>query len=179
MSILKISRIGHPVLLQKSKLVEDITSKEVKRIIYDMSETMLDSKGVGLAAPQIHVNKQIIIFINPENDDDNEIKITALINPKITIIDNETDNQWEGCLSITGMLGLVKRYKKIVYEGYDMNGKIIKKEAAGLHARIVQHEYDHLMGIMYTSRLADKNAYGFADEIEEFWKKKDSKVNAN
>ena len=170
MSILKISRLGHPILLQKSKLVKNIKDNEVKKIVQDMSETMLDANGIGLAAPQVHINKQIIIFRAPEENQEKEIRITALINPKLTKISEETDNQWEGCLSIPGMLGLVKRYSKIRYRGYDMAGKMIECEAEGLHARVVQHEFDHLLGILYTSRLVDKKAFGYSEEIEEFWK---------
>jgi len=174
MSILKIARLGHPILLQKAKLVEDITSNKTKKIIHNMTETMLDAKGVGLAAPQIHINRQIIIFRVPEEDDEKKIKITVLINPKFTKITDKTENEWEGCLSIPGMLGLVKRFSKIQYEGSDMQGNIIQREAEGLHARIVQHEHDHLMGILYTSRLVDNSAFGYAEEIEEYWKKKEN-----
>ena len=135
-----------------------------------MTETMLDAEGIGLAAPQVHIDKQIIIFRNQELETEKEIKITALINPKISKVSDETDNEWEGCLSIPGMLGLVKRFSKIKYEGYDMSGNIIKETAEGLHARVVQHEYDHLMGILYTSRLVDNKSYGYAEEIKKFWK---------
>ena len=173
MAILKISRLGHPILSQKSKPVQDITGNRIKKIIHDMTETMLDAKGIGLAAPQIHINKQIIIFRTPEDEKEKEIKITALINPKLTKISDETDNEWEGCLSIPGMLGLVKRYSKIKYEGCDIAGNIIQREVEGLHARVVQHEFDHLMGILYISRLANKNAYGYVEEIEEYWKKQE------
>tara|TARA_Y100001970_G_scaffold288825_1_gene417193 strand:+ start:1522 stop:2052 length:531 start_codon:yes stop_codon:yes gene_type:complete len=173
MSILKISRLGHPLLLQKSKPVDDITSTEVKKIIYDMSETMLDAEGIGLAAPQVHINKQIFIFRNQEEGSEKEIKITALINPKISKVSDETDNDWEGCLSIPGMLGLVKRFSKINYEGYDMSGNIIKETVEGLPARIIQHEYDHLMGILYTSRLVDNKSFGYAEEIKKYWKIKE------
>ena len=173
MSILKIARLGHPILLQKAQLVEDITGNKTKKIIHDMTETMLDAKGIGLAAPQIHINRQIIIFRVPEEDDEKKIKITALINPKFTKITDKTENEWEGCLSIPGMLGLVKRFSKIQYEGSDMKGNIIQREAEGLHARIVQHEYDHLIGILYISRLVDNSAFGYAEEIEEYWKKKE------
>ena len=172
MSILKISRLGHPILLQKTQPVVNFKTKDIENIIHNMTETMLDAKGIGLAAPQVYINKQIIIFRVPEEDEDDNIKITALINPKITNISKETNNQWEGCLSIPGMLGLVKRFSKIKYEGYDMSGNLISREAEGLHARVVQHEFDHLMGILYTNRLADKNAYGFVEEIEDFWKEK-------
>lgn len=170
MSILKISRLGHPILLKKCKPVKNITSAEIKKIIYDMSETMIDAKGIGLAAPQVHINLQIIIFRVPEDENEKEVKITALINPKIMKITDETEEEWEGCLSIPGMTGLVKRYSKIKYKGYDMEGNIIEREAEGLHARVVQHEYDHLMGILYIKRLSHKDAYGYAEEIEKFWK---------
>ena len=169
MSILKISRLGHPVLFNKSRPVKDITGPAVKKIILDMTETMMDANGIGLAAPQVHISKQIIIFRNNEQENDKDIKITALINPKLTKIDEETANQWEGCLSIPGMLGLVKRFSKIKYEGYDMSGNLIQKEVEGLEARVVQHEYDHLMGILYINRLVDKKAFGYAGEIEKFW----------
>jgi len=177
MSILKIARLGHPILLQKAKLVEDITGSKIKKIIHDMTETMLDAKGIGLAAPQIHINRQIIIFRDPEEDDEKNIKITALINPKFTKITDQTENEWEGCLSIPGMLGLVKRFSTIQYEGSDMKGNIIQRKAEGLIARIVQHEYDHLQGILYTSRLVDNSAFGYAEEIEEYWKKKEIEKN--
>ena len=172
MSILKIARLGHPVLYKKATQVENITHSSVKKLIHDMSETMIDAKGVGLSAPQVHISKKIIIFRMPENPEDEEkkIKISALINPKISKTSKDTENQWEGCLSIPGMMGLVKRHSRISYEGFDINGNLIKQNAEGLHARIIQHEYDHLMGIVYTHRLADKKAYGYADEIEEYWK---------
>ena len=174
MSILKIARLGHPVLYQKASLVDNISESGIKKLIHDMSETMIDYKGIGLAAPQVHVSKQIIIFriLNDQEKESNEIKITALINPKITNFSEETDNKWEGCLSIPGMLGLVKRYSSICYEGFDMNGNKIHQKAEGLHARVVQHECDHLNGIVFTHRLVDKKAYGYENEIEEYWKKK-------
>ena len=175
MSILKIARLGHPILLKKTSIVNKIPTPFIKKQIKDMTETMLDANGVGLAAPQVHISKQIIIFRIPEEDEkrnNNTIEITALINPKIIKISEETDNQWEGCLSIPGMTGLVKRYSKIKYKGFDMNGNIIKKEAEGLHARIVQHEIDHLQGILYINRLVNSKAFGFVNEIEEYWKNK-------
>ena len=119
MSILKIARLGHPILLKKTSIVNKIPTPSIKKQIKDMTETMLDANGVGLAAPQVHISKQIIIFRIPEEDEkrnNNTIEITALINPKIIKISEETDNQWEGCLSIPGMTGLVKRYSKIKYK---------------------------------------------------------------
>tara|TARA_B100000315_G_C14090090_1_gene368819 strand:- start:2 stop:544 length:543 start_codon:yes stop_codon:yes gene_type:complete len=177
MSILKIAKLGHPVLYKKAGFVSNISNPGIKKLITDMTETMLDAKGIGLAAPQVHVSKQVMIFRIPIEEEskasDNSIEITALINPKLTNISEETNNDWEGCLSIPGMSGLVKRFSKVRYEGFDMNGNIIKKNVEGLHARIVQHEYDHLMGIMFISRLADSRAFGFSEEIENFWKNRD------
>ena len=174
MSILKIARLGHPILYKKASLVDNITEPGIKELIHDMSETMIDYKGIGLAAPQVHISKQIIIFrmIEDQEKESNEIKITALINPRIIKTSEETDNQWEGCLSIPGMLGLVTRHSSISYEGLDMSGNKIQQKAEGLHARLVQHECDHLNGIVFTHRLVDKKAYGYEDEIEEYWKKK-------
>ena len=132
MSILKIARLGHPILQKKTSIVKKIPSPSINKLIKDMTETMLDAKGIGLAAPQVHISKQVIIFRIPkseEEEENNTIEITALINPKISKISEETDTQWEGCLSIPGMTGLVKRYSKINYEGFDMKGNLIKKEA--------------------------------------------------
>ena len=171
MSILKIAKIGHPILLKKTKEVKEIGSDNIKKIVYDMSETMLDIKGIGLAAPQVHINKRVLIFQNPDIEkENNKIEITALINPTIEKITEKTNDAWEGCLSIPGMLGLVRRYSKIKYSGYDLEGNIISKKAEDSHARIVQHEFDHLNGILYTRRLAHKDAFGFEDEIEKYWK---------
>ena len=135
-----------------------------------MSETMLDYNGIGLAAPQVHISKKIIIFRNPDNADEDKIEITPLINPSLTPLGKETEDDWEGCLSIPDMQGLVRRFKRIKYSGFDLEGKVIENEVEGLHARVVQHEVDHLNGILYTSRLAHKNAFGFEKEITTYWK---------
>ena len=169
-SILKIAKMGHPVLLKKTAEIKEFSSKKLKKIIYDMSETMIDYNGIGLAAPQVHLSKRIIIFRNPDFDKNEKIQITALINPIYEPIGNEKVDDWEGCLSIPGMQGLVRRYNKIKYFGLDMDGNKIKNEAEGLHARVVQHEIDHLDGILYSDRLADKKAFGFEKEIIEYWK---------
>ena len=178
MSILKIAKIGHPILLKKTKEIKKIGSDSIKKIVFDMSETMLDTKGIGLAAPQVHINKRILIFRNPDILEENiKIEITALINPTLEKITQETNDAWEGCLSIPGMLGLVRRYSKIKYSGYDLKGNIISKEAEDLHARIVQHEFDHLNGILYIHRLAHKDAFGFETEIEKHWKQNEDNKN--
>ena len=170
MSILKIAKLGHPVLLKKTKKIIEFSSDSLKKIIYDMSETMIDYKGIGLAAPQVHLSKKIIIFRNPDIEEKSKIHITPLINPIFEPLSEEKEDDWEGCLSIPGMQGLVRRYKKISYSGYDIDGNKITNNVEGLHARVIQHEVDHLNGVLYTERLADKKAFGFEHEIIEFWK---------
>ena len=170
MSILKIAKLGHPVLLKKGREIDEFSTNSLKKIVFDMSETMIDYNGIGLAAPQVHLSKRIIIFRNPDVEEREKIQITPLINPIFKAIGDEKEDDWEGCLSIPGMQGLVSRYKKISYSGYDLNGNKIESIAEGLHARVVQHEIDHLDGILYTSRLTDKKAFGFEKEIVEFWK---------
>ncbi len=175
MSILKIARIGHPILLKKTIELKDMGSEKIKKIVYDMSETMIDYNGIGLAAPQVHLSHRLFIYRNPDIEENEEIQITALINPVVEKISEETNEDWEGCLSIPGMSGLVRRFSKIKYSGYDLKGNKISNTAEGLHARVVQHEFDHLNGILYTSRLIHKDAFGYADEIEKYWKKNEEK----
>ena len=170
MAILKIAKIGHPVLLKETKEIDISGNINLKKIVFDMSETMLDANGIGLAAPQVHLSHRMFIYRNPDVEDDNKIKISVLINPTIEKISDETEDSWESCLSIPGMSGLVRRYKRIKYSAIDLNKNSIKGEAIGLHARIIQHEFDHLNGILYTSRLAHKSAFGYSEEIEKFWK---------
>ena len=170
MSILKIAKIGHPVLLKKCTDIKEFSTDILKKMIYDMSETMIDYNGIGLAAPQVHLSKRVIIFRNPDIEEKEKIKITPLINPIYKTLGDEKENDWEGCLSIPGMQGLVTRYKKIRYTGFDIDGNKIDNEVEGLHARVIQHEIDHLDGILYTERLADKKAFGFEKEIIEYWK---------
>ena len=174
-SILKIAKLGHPILVKKTNEIKDLTSINLKKIVFDMSETMIDANGIGLAAPQVHLTERIFIYRNPEIDNDEQIKISVLINPVIEKINNETEDDWEGCLSIPGMLGLVRRYKEIKYSATDLSGKNITGKAEGLHARVIQHEFDHLNGILYTSRLAHKSAFGYSEEIEKFWKNNNDK----
>ncbi len=170
MSILKIAKFGHPVLLEKCAEITDFSSNSLKKILYDMSETMIDYGGIGLAAPQVHLSKRIIIFRNPDIEEKEKIQITPLINPIYKPLSDEKEDDWEGCLSIPGMQGLVTRYKHINYHGYDLDGNKIENQAEGLHARVIQHEIDHLDGVLYPEKLADKKAFGFEKEILEFWK---------
>ena len=173
MAILKIAKLGHPVLLKKTNEINNLNDIDLKKIIYDMSETMIDANGIGLAAPQVHLSHRFFIYRNPDIEEEEKIKVSILINPKIENISNETEDDWEGCLSIPGMSGLVRRSKKIKYSAIDLKGEKVSGEVDGLHARVIQHEFDHLNGILYTSRLADKRAFGYSEEIEKFWKKND------
>ena len=151
MPILKIAKLGHPVLLKKTNEISNLDDIDLKRIIYDMSETMIDSNGIGLAAPQVHLSHRLFIYRNPTIEEGEKIKVSVLINPKIEKISDDTEDDWEGCLSIPGMSGLVRRSKKIKYSGIDLNGEKVSGEAEGLHARVLQHEFDHLDGILYIS----------------------------
>ena len=169
-SILKIAKMGHPVLFKKAIEIKEFSTNSLKKMVYDMSETMIDYSGLGLAAPQVHTSKRIIIFRNPDKVEQEKIEVTPLINPTFKALSDEVEDDWEGCLSIPGMQGLVRRYKRITYTGFDLDGNKIENEAEGLHARVVQHEIDHLEGILYTERLVDKKAFGFEREIVEFWK---------
>ena len=173
MAILKIAKLGHPFLLKKTNEISNLNDIDLKKIIYDMSETMIDANGIGLAAPQVHLSHRLFIYRNPELEEEEKIKVSVLINPKVENISNETEDDWEGCLSIPGMSGLVRRSKKIKYSAIDLKGEKVSGEVDGLHARVIQHEFDHLNGILYTSRLADKRAFGYSEEIEKFWKKND------
>ena len=168
MAILKIAKMGHPILREKAKKVEDPTSKEVQSLINDMFETLADlgGTGVGLAAPQVHASLQIIIFEVPRNNSESvdQIPLTILINPKIKILTKKTGIDWEGCLSVPGLRGKVERPKKIKYSGLDPKGKRIETIAEGFHARVVQHEYDHLLGILYPQRMKDLSSLQFVSE---------------
>ena len=171
MAILKIAKLGHPVLVKKTSEINNLDNIDLKKIVYDMSETMLDANGIGLAAPQVHLTHRMFIYRNPDIEDGEKIQISVLINPIIKKISDEIEDDWEGCLSLPGMSGLVRRYKKINYSAIDLNGQNISGAVEGLHARVIQHEFDHLNGVLFTSRLADKRAFGFSEEIEKFWKK--------
>ncbi len=178
MSILKIARMGHPVLGVPAEEVTDPTSRAVRRLIEDMVETMIDSNGVGLAAPQVHVGLRVLVFHAPaeRNDGDEEnveeddsdraaAPLTVLINPEIEPLTEEKVLGWEGCLSVPDMTGAVRRFSHIRYRGLTPAGQEIVREARGFHARVVQHECDHLDGILYPHRIEDITLFGFAEEI--------------
>lgn len=176
MAILKIARMGHPVLNRTADPVEDPTAPEIHRLIADMVDTMADAPGIGLAAPQVHVPKRLVIFHIPEsrahqeedeNGDEAEeaVPMTVLINPEIEALDEERVTGIEGCLSLPGMVGMVPRFRHIRYKALAPDGSVIEREARGYHARVVQHECDHLDGILYPQRMEDLSTLGFTDEM--------------
>jgi peptide deformylase len=168
MAILKIAKMGHPLLLQKAKEVSDPTSPEIKKLVNDMFDTLNDlgGSGVGLAAPQVHVSLQIVIF---EATNENETSLITLINPKIEVLTKETSIDWEGCLSVPGLRGKVSRPNKIKYTGLDIEGNKIETIAEGFDARVVQHECDHLFGVLYPQRMKDLSSLQFVSEARH-WK---------
>ncbi len=168
MAILPVLRLGDPLLLQKASRVSEFDNPDLDNLIEDMFETMAAEEGVGLAAPQVGASLRIVIFgfeHNPRYHDSNGIPQTILINPEITPLSDEMENGWEGCLSVPGMRGLVSRHRHIRYTGFDPSGQPIEEEAEGFHARVVQHECDHLDGIIYTHRLCHPLKFGFTDEL--------------
>lgn len=169
MAILKIARMGHPVLRQVARPVADPGDPEIRRLAADMAETMIDAGGVGLAAPQVHVPRRIILFKVPaerlgEGDATPPPGITVLLNPEIEPIGDETVVGWEGCLSIPGLRGAVPRFRRIRYRGVGLDGRPVEREAEGFHARVVQHETDHLDGILYPDRMEDLRWLSFTEE---------------
>ena len=170
MAILKIARMGHPVLARKCDAVDDPTDSEIHYLINDMIETMRDAPGVGLSAPQVHVPKRIVVFYVPASrtpDGVDGVGLTALINPVVEPLSQETEIGVEGCLSLPGMAGKVPRYTKIRYSGLLPNGKELVCEAEGYHARVVQHECDHLDGILYPMRMEDLSSFGYSEELQK------------
>lgn len=172
MAILKIARMGHPVLLQTAQPVADPTAPEIRKLVADMYETLDDIQGAGLAAPQVHVPLRLFIFrVRQERSggdkDDRPIGNTTVINPTLTFLGEERQIGWEGCLSIPGIRAAVPRAWRIRYEGVDTDGKPVVGEATGAHAAIVQHEYDHLDGILYPMRMvgADFRHFGFTEDL--------------
>ena len=169
MALLKIARMGHPVLRHPAESVADPTAPEIERLVRDMIETMVDAPGIGLAAPQVYFGLRIVVFHVPESraDDAGPQPLTVLINPEVEILDSDLVGGWEGCLSIPGMMGEVPRSPRIGYRGYDLSGLVIEREARGFHARVVQHECDHLDGILYPMRMTDLSRLGFSEEMRK------------
>ncbi len=154
MAILKIAKMGHPVLLQRAAEIDDPTAPDVQALIEDMFETMEDAQGLGLAAPQVHVAKRLVVFHVP-GDESETPSPRVLINPVITPLSDDMHLSWEGCLSVPGLRGRVPRFDKIRYTGMDETGAPVDVTAEGMHARVVQHECDHLDGRLYPTRMID------------------------
>lgn len=170
MSILKIARMGHPVLRQVAEPVQDPTAPQVHALIRNMIETMRDADGAGLAAPQVHVPRRVVIFHVPddragETEESAPTPLTVLINPVIEPLTEETELGWEGCLSVPGLLGAVPRFTNIRYSGLAPDGSRIERVAEDFHARVVQHECDHLDGILYPERMTDMSLLIFQEEL--------------
>jgi peptide deformylase len=160
--------MGDPLLWQKSLPVEKFDTPELAELLQDMRDTMAHLNGAGLAAPQIGVLLRVVIFgvhANPRYPDVDEVPDTVLINPVITPLANDLEEGWEGCLSVPGMRGWVPRYTKLKYSGYDEKGKRFVREVSGFHARVVQHECDHLDGVLYPMRIRDFTRFGFNDAL--------------
>jgi peptide deformylase len=167
MAIRDILKMGNPDLLKVSEPV-DFEKDDLTTLIEDMKETMKANDGAGLAAPQIGVFKRLVIFGFDTNDrypEAGSVPFTVLINPIITPLSDEQENGWEGCLSVPGLRGVVPRYTHIRYEGYDAEGNKIEREVEDFHARVVQHECDHLDGILYPMKIEDYRYFGFHEEI--------------
>jgi peptide deformylase len=184
MAILKIARMGHPVLGQVAAPVEDPGAPELRRLVADMLETMEDAAGTGLAAPQVYVPRRLVIFYvsagraerenrrEDESDSDEEpaekveeVPLTVLINPVIELLGEEMTTSWESCLSAPGLAGQVPRQRAIRYRAVGLDGQEITREAQGFHARVVQHECDHLDGVLYPQRMSDLSTLSFTSEL--------------
>ena len=158
MAILKIARMGHPVLLREAEAVDDPTHPEIRRLIADMAETMQDASGIGLAAPQVHVPLRLFVWRGTAG-------VSALVNPVLEPLGEEVESAWEGCLSIPGLRGCVTRPKRIRFSGLDAEGNPVEGEVDGMTARVMQHETDHLDGVMYPMRMQDLSLFGFTEEL--------------
>jgi peptide deformylase len=169
MAVREILKMGDPRLLRVAKPVERFDTPELHELIADMFETMKAANGAGLAAPQIGVDLQLVIFgsdaVNPRYPDAPPVPRTVLLNPVITPLTDEEEEDWEGCLSVPGLRGVVPRWKAIRYTGDDPFGHRIDRKAEGFHARVVQHECDHLMGKLYPMRVRDFTRFGFTDVL--------------
>jgi len=168
MAVRPVLKMGHPLLRQVAAPVSGFGSAELRDLIADMDETMRALSGAGIAAPQIGVSLRVVIFEvreNPRYPHVAPVPYTALVNPELTALDESQDEGWEGCLSIPGMRGLVPRYHRLRYQGFTPEGEAIDRTVEGFHARVVQHEVDHLDGILYPQRMRDLRSFGFEDAL--------------
>jgi len=168
MAILKIAKMGHPVLRRPAEEVADPTAPEIRRLVQDMLETMEDADGAGLAAPQVHVPLRVVIFHVPAGRDEENpepVPLSVLINPVVEPLTEEIETDWEGCLSVPGMMGAVPRFTKVRYRALSLEGEPIDRVAEGFHARVAQHECDHLDGILYPQQMDDLSLLMFSDQL--------------
>ena len=185
MSILKVARMGHPVLRTRAKPLDpaDIKLPRIQQLIDDMFETMQEYQGVGLAAPQVHHGVRLFVAgLAPRHDDDDEddedggVPLMALINPEITVVGDEMVEDWEGCLSIPEIRGRVPRAREIDVKAYDRKGKRVQINARGFTARVIQHETDHLDGVLFFDRMESLETLTFLDEFGRYWNTRDRDV---
>jgi len=168
MAVKPVLKMGDPVLLQQAKPVEQFDTPELHALLADMQDTMTALNGAGIAAPQIGVSLQVVIFgieKNPRYPEAEAVPFTVLINPQLTVQGEETEDGWEGCLSVPGMRGLVPRFKSLRYRGKDQFGNDIDRTVTGFHARVVQHEVDHLLGVLYPMRIRDLRFFGYSETL--------------
>jgi peptide deformylase len=178
MAILKVARMGHPVLRAMAQPVppSEITSPRIQQLIDDMFETMREYSGIGLAAPQVHYGLRLFVAVlraseasTPELSDDVDMPFITVINPEITPIDSDVVSGWEGCLSIPDIRGLVPRANRVRLKAYNRHGKLVDLEAQGLPARVIQHETDHLDGVLFFDRMRSLESLTFSDEYRRYW----------
>lgn len=172
MTIRQVLRMGEPLLLQKASAISQFDTIELHGLIQDMEDTMAAMNGAGIAAPQIGVSLRVVIFgqrsstiENPRYADANEVPYTVLINPVLRFIGADIEDGWEGCLSVPGLRGVVPRYKRLHYTGFDQFGNVIDRMVSDFHARVVQHECDHLDGILYPMRIEDLSNFGYTNVL--------------
>lgn len=168
MTVRAVLRMGDPLLLQKAAPVEAFDTPELHALIQDMQDTMTHMEGAGIAAPQIGVSLRVVIFgvgSNPRYPDAEQVPYTVLINPALNPVGEAVEDGWEGCLSVPGMRGIVPRYQRLHYTGFDQYGKPIDRLVSGFHARVVQHETDHLDGILYPMRITNLANFGYTDVL--------------
>ena len=168
MAIRPVLRMGHPLLRQVAEPVERFGTGELRELVRDMDDTMRSLDGAGIAAPQIGVSRRVVIFevtANPRYPQAEAVPYTVLVNPTLEPLGTEQEDGWEGCLSVPGLRGLVPRYRRLRYRGYDLDGRPLDRTVSGFHARVVQHEVDHLDGILYPMRITDLRNLGFEDVL--------------
>jgi peptide deformylase len=179
MAVLKVARLGHPVLRQVAEPVspEAIGAPEIQRLIDDMLETMADHDGVGLAAPQVHVSRRIVVYgfeDSPRYPEAPPVPLTVLVDPRLVPVGTEQEDGWEGCLSVPDMRGIVPRFRRVQVEAYGRDGRPLRFLAEGFHARVVQHECDHLDGKVYLDRMRSLETLAFLPEFQRYWLERES-----